>query len=80
MGGYGSGRNTGRATVEQALGLDIDRLMRRGVIQVDGQLGGEMRLTLYDDDIAPQATSTASSRARSQPTFTLLARAVGVIE
>jgi hypothetical protein len=31
--------------------LDIDQLLRRGVIRFGSHVAGEMRLTLYDEDI-----------------------------
>jgi hypothetical protein len=47
MGGYGSGRNGGPPTVESALRLDIDNLVRRGAIElgvVVRDLAGGLRL------------------------------------
>jgi hypothetical protein len=49
MGGYGSGRGGGRPTVESALRLDIDAMIRWGVICPGAHLGGEMRFDFYDD-------------------------------
>src|SRR5262249_32236260 len=51
------GRPTTRATVEQALRLDIDTMMRRGGIRVGGHLAGQIRLELYDDDIGAEFES-----------------------
>jgi hypothetical protein len=51
MGGYGSGRSGGRPTVEQALRLDIDDVMRWGGIRAGSHLAGEMRFNFYDDQI-----------------------------
>jgi len=51
MGGYGSGRSGGRPTVESALRLDIDDMMRWGGIRAGSHLGGEMRFNFYDDEI-----------------------------
>jgi predicted lysophospholipase L1 biosynthesis ABC-type transport system permease subunit len=50
MGGSGSGRQGGRATVESALRLDINALTRAGAIQPGAQVGGEMKFRLDDDD------------------------------
>ena len=41
MGGYGSGQQGGRATVESALRLDIDAMMRKGAAYIS-----EITLTL----------------------------------
>jgi hypothetical protein len=51
MGGYGSGRNGGRPSVEQALRLDIDRMMRWGIIRAGEHRAGKMSLEFYDDDL-----------------------------
>jgi hypothetical protein len=51
MGGYGSGRSGGRPTVESALRLDIDTLMRRGVIQPGARVLCEMQFSFYDDEL-----------------------------
>ena len=52
MGGFGSGRGGGGPTVESALRLDIDDMMRWGGIRAGSHLAGEMRLhQLYGDDI-----------------------------
>jgi hypothetical protein len=51
MGGYGSGRSGGRPTVESALRLDIDDIMRWGGIRAGSHLAGEMRFNFYDDEI-----------------------------
>jgi len=50
-------RPTTRSTVEQALRLDIDTMMRRGVIRVGGHLAGQIRLEFYDDDIVAEFES-----------------------
>ena len=52
MGGYGSGRNGGRPTVESAVRLDIDTMMRWGCIKPGEHLRGEMTLQFYDDELA----------------------------
>jgi hypothetical protein len=52
MGGYGSGRSGGRPTVESALRLDIDAMMRWGGIEPDVHRGGEMTFDFYDDQLA----------------------------
>jgi len=51
MGGFGSGRSTGRPTVESALRLDIDRMIRWGAIRIGSDVGGKMRFEFYDDEI-----------------------------
>jgi hypothetical protein len=51
MGGYGSGRSGGRPTVESALRLDIDTLMRRGVIEQGARVVCEMQFSFYDDEL-----------------------------
>jgi hypothetical protein len=51
MGGFGSGRSGGGPTVESALRLDIDSMMRRGAIQPDCHVTGEMHFNFYDDQI-----------------------------
>jgi hypothetical protein len=51
MGGYGSGRTGGRPTVESALRLDIDTLIRRGVIQPGARVRCEMQFSFYEDEL-----------------------------
>jgi hypothetical protein len=51
MGGFGSGRYGGRATVESALRLDIDDMMQWGGIRAFARLAGEMRFNFYGDQI-----------------------------
>jgi ABC transporter substrate binding protein len=51
MGGFGSGPSGGRPTVEQALRLDIDRMIGWGGIQAGAHITGEMRFDFYDDQI-----------------------------
>jgi len=51
MGGYGSGRSTGRPTVESALRLDIDWLKRMGAIVPGARTVSELRMQFYDDEI-----------------------------
>jgi hypothetical protein len=51
MGGYGSGRNGGRPTVESAQRLDIDAMMRWGCIGPGEHLQGELTLHFYDDEL-----------------------------
>ena len=51
MGGFGSGRRGGGPTVESALRLDIDSMMRWGAIQPGCLVTGEMHLNLYHDQI-----------------------------
>jgi hypothetical protein len=52
MGGYGSGRRGGLPTVESALRLDIDSMMRWGCIRPGVHLTGEVTLEFYDDELA----------------------------
>src|SRR5512132_2790059 len=61
MGGFGSGRSGGRPTVESALRLDIDSMMRRGAIQPDCHVTGEMQLHFYDAHIDVIFESRAGS-------------------
>jgi hypothetical protein len=49
--GYGSGRSSGGPTVENALQLDIDGLMKRGVIQPGARVGSSMRFRFYDGEL-----------------------------
>jgi hypothetical protein len=51
MGGYGSGRSGGRPTVESALLLDIDTMIRWRGIRAGAHLAGEMQFNFYDDQI-----------------------------
>jgi hypothetical protein len=51
MGGYGSGRNGGRPTVESALRLDVDTMMRWGCIRPGAHLEGELTLNFYDEEL-----------------------------
>jgi hypothetical protein len=51
MGGYGSGRPSGRVIVENALRLDIDALMRRSVIRPGAHVGCAMRMEFYDQEL-----------------------------
>jgi hypothetical protein len=51
MGGYGSRRRNGGPTVEGALRLDIDKLMRWGVIQRGDYVAGEMTFNFDDDKL-----------------------------
>ena len=51
MGGYGSGRRNGGPTIEGALPLDIDKMMRWGVIQPGEHLFGEMTFNFDDDKL-----------------------------
>ena len=52
MGGSGSGRQGGRATVESGLRLDIDTMVRRGAIQPGAHVGGDMKFQFDDDELA----------------------------
>ena len=59
MGGYGSGRNGGPPTVESALRLDVDNLLRRGAIQLDTHLRGSMCFEFYDQELSIEFESKA---------------------
>jgi hypothetical protein len=51
MGGYGSGPRSGRPTVESALRLDVDSIMRWGLIQQGSQVAAQMSFNFHDDQI-----------------------------
>jgi hypothetical protein len=51
MGGFGSGRTTSRPIVEGALRLDVDRLMRLGVMRPGARTAGSMSFPFYEDQI-----------------------------
>jgi hypothetical protein len=57
MGGYGSGRSSGRVLVENALRIDIDAMIRRGCIQPGSHVAGEMRFDFDDQELAVQFES-----------------------
>jgi hypothetical protein len=65
MGGYGSGRNRGRPTVESALRLDIDAVRRWGVIRPGAHLVGEMTFDFYDDKLRINFESCAEDPRES---------------
>jgi hypothetical protein len=50
MGGFGSGRQGGRLTVESAVSLDIDELIRAGVIQPGSHAVGRLKYRFNDDE------------------------------
>ena len=52
MGGSGSGRDGWRTTVESALQLDIDTLVRRGVIRLGMHADGVMTFQFRGDELA----------------------------
>ena len=52
MGGFGSGRRGGRATIESALKLDVDAMIRAR--QPGAHVGGEMKFRLDDDELRIQ--------------------------
>jgi hypothetical protein len=58
MGGYGSGRNGG-PTVESAVRLDTDNLVRRGAIELGAHLRGSMRFDFYDQELSIEFESKA---------------------
>lgn len=51
MGGLGSGRQGGRVTVESALQLDIDALIRARAILPGAHVGGRLKFQFYDDEL-----------------------------
>jgi hypothetical protein len=59
MGGSGSGRQGGRATVESAWRLDIDTLVRAGAIQPGTYVEGNLKLPSCDDELAIKFESSA---------------------
>jgi hypothetical protein len=59
MGGFGSGRRGGRPTVESALKLDIDAMIRARVIQPGAHVGGEMKFQFYDNELGVQFEALA---------------------
>ena len=65
MGGSGSGRQGGRATVESGLRFDIDAMVRRGVIQPGAHVGGEMKFQFYEDELAIEFESSATNPRNS---------------
>ena len=65
MGGFGSGRHGGRATVESALKLDVDAMMRTGAIEPGAHVGGEMKFQFDDDELAIQFEALAGDPADS---------------
>ena len=52
MGGSGSGRQGGRATVESGPRLNIDTLVRAGAIQPGMYVEGNMKLPYHDEELA----------------------------
>src|SRR5215470_4345122 len=52
MGGYGSGRQGGRPTVESAWRFDIDALVRAGAIKPGAYAEGSLKLSSHDDELA----------------------------
>ena len=61
MGGYGSGRQGGRATVESAWRFDIDALVRGGAIQPGAYVEGNLKFPSYDDELAIEFESSATN-------------------
>jgi hypothetical protein len=59
MGGFGSGRQGGRPTVENALRLDIDAMIRARVIHPGAHVGAETKFQFYDDEIGVQFEALA---------------------
>jgi hypothetical protein len=73
MGGYGSGRRGGRPTVESALRLDIDAIVRAGAIKPGAYVEGNLKLPSYDGELVIEfgsSVSTAGSWIRLKYTVT----------
>ena len=65
MGGYGSGRQGGRPTVESAWRFDIDALVRAGAIKPGAYVEGSLYLPSYDDELAIEFESSATNPRNS---------------
>ena len=65
MGGYGSGRQGGRPTVESAWRFDIDALVRAGAIKPGAYVEGSLKLPSYDDELAIEFKSSATNPRNS---------------
>jgi hypothetical protein len=65
MGGYGSGRQGGRPTVESACRFDIDTLVRAGAIKPGKYVEGSLKLPSYDDELAIEFESSATNPRNS---------------
>ena len=59
MGGFGSGRQGGRPTIESALRLNIDALTRARVLQTGAHVGGKMKFQFYGDELQIQFEALA---------------------
>ena len=65
MGGYGSGRQGGRPTVESAWRFDIDTLVRAGAIKPGAYVEGSLKLPSCDDELAIEFESSATNPRNS---------------
>jgi hypothetical protein len=65
MGGYGSGQQGGRATVESAWRFDIDALVRGGAIKAGKYVEGRLNLPSCDDELAIEFESSATNPRNS---------------
>ena len=65
MGGYGSGRQGGRPTVESAWRFDIDALVRAGAIKPGAYVEGSLKLPSCDDELAIEFESSATNPRNS---------------
>ena len=65
MGGYGSGRQGGRATVESAWRFDIDTLVRGGAIKPGKYVEGSLKLPSCDDELAIEFELSATNPRNS---------------
>ena len=65
MGGYGSGPQGGRPTVESAWRFDIDTLVRAGAIKPGAYVEGSLKLPSCDDELAIEFESSATNPRNS---------------
>ena len=65
MGGYGSGQQGGRPTVESAWRFDIDALVRAGAIKPGTYVEGSLKLPSCDDELAIEFESSATNPQNS---------------
>jgi hypothetical protein len=65
MGGYGSGQQGGRPTVESAWRFDIDALVRAGAIKPGNYVEGSLKLPSRDDEFAIEFQSSATNPRNS---------------
>src|SRR6476659_6979734 len=63
MGGYGSGQQGGRPTIESAWRFDIDTLVRAGA--TGAYVEGNLNLPSWDDELAIEFESSATNPRNS---------------